>query len=55
MKKIKHIVIAFVFISACIFIVNQYVYAEKNKTSIHLVKFSDEFKNWVELSNEEKL
>ena len=54
MKKIKHIGIAFVFISVCIFIVNQYVYAEKNKTSIHLVKLSDEFKNWVELSDEEK-
>lgn len=53
MKKLKNVGILFILITSLMFMISQYVYAEK-KTTIKLVKYSDDFKNWVSLSNEEK-
>ena len=54
MKKLRNIVLVFILLSILVFLANQYVYADR-KTHIRLVKFSDDFKRWTELSSEEKL
>ena len=56
-RKIKHVVILLIFIILLVFVANQYVYAEREtnlKNLIKVVKYSDEYKKWNELSSKEK-
>ena len=58
MKKLKKIVIYIVLLTAIIFMMTRYVYASKDSFNINdfisLSEYSDDFKEWVKLSDEEK-